>query len=80
MRALFTNAVFSQLFVFLSNFLGNPAVSVPNGYCPTSGLPTGFHVMARQFADDDALFLAQMVEGTVKIAKPKVFFDVVGGK
>lgn len=67
----------TMLFAFLSNFIGNPAISVPNGYCSLSGLPTGFQVMSRPFAEEDALFLAQVLEKSVKRAKPKVYFNVL---
>jgi len=42
-------------YIFLSNFLGNPAISVPLGYEAETSLPLAFHMMASHW-DEAILF------------------------
>lgn len=66
----------TMLFVGVGNFIGNPAISVPNGF--HQGLPTGLHIMSRPFCESDALFLAHVAER--EQVRPKAFHDVLPSK
>ena len=48
-------------FTMPANLCGQPAVSVPAGF-DSQGLPVGFQIMGRRFADDVVLRLARIVE------------------
>ncbi len=71
-------ALFAAMtFIFLSNFIGNPAISIPNGYDAASGLPTALHIMADFGCEEDCIAAAAVVEKTVQKKRPKVFFDLL---
>lgn len=67
-------------FVFISNFIGNPAVAVVNGYDRQSGLPTSLQVMSRFFCEEDAMWLAAIVEQNVAKTRPNIYHDVLQKK
>ena len=46
---------------FLVNFVGYPAASVPAGFT-SDGLPTGMHVIAKKYHDEDIFALARTFE------------------
>ncbi len=46
-------ALFSTMcFVFLSNLIGNPAISVCNGYDAKTGLPTALQIMSNHGCEE----------------------------
>lgn len=67
----------AMVFVFLANLLGNPAVSVPNGYDPKTGLPTALQVMADWGCEEDAISVAATVERATPKQQPKTFFNIL---
>ena len=60
----FTRTGFSS-YLYAFNLTGHPAISVPNGW-NAAGLPIGFQLVGRWWADNDMLRLAAMLE----IARP----------
>jgi Asp-tRNA(Asn)/Glu-tRNA(Gln) amidotransferase A subunit family amidase len=71
-------AIFAAMvFVFLSNFIGNPAISVPNGYDAKSGLPTALQVMANFGCEEDCIAVAALIESKTEKQRPKTFFDIL---
>jgi Asp-tRNA(Asn)/Glu-tRNA(Gln) amidotransferase A subunit family amidase len=65
----------TMAYAFLANILGIPGISVVNGYDKSSNLPTGLQVMSNFACEDDALYIAEIVERNTKKTAPKVFFD-----
>ncbi len=60
----FTRTGFSS-YLYAFNLTGHPAISVPNGW-NAAGLPIGFQLIGKWWADNDLLRLAAMLE----IARP----------
>lgn len=69
-----TNAGKTMRFIFLSNFLGIPGVSVPCGY-DKDGLPIGFQFMAKWWNEELLLRMAAVSEDIFKNDRiaPKVY-------
>jgi aspartyl-tRNA(Asn)/glutamyl-tRNA(Gln) amidotransferase subunit A len=52
----------SDIYTIPANLAGIPAVSVPSGLCPESGLPIGLHIMGDYFAEGTILRAAAAFE------------------
>ncbi|KAL3130473.1 hypothetical protein ABBQ38_008292 [Trebouxia sp. C0009 RCD-2024] len=62
-------------FVFLSNFTGHPAISVPVGHT-TQGMPIGLQLIGRPWAEAELLFAGSVAQQAQKlcIAPPTQYF------
>ena len=60
----------SMQYAFLANLTGCPAISLPVGYCPRSGMPIGLMGMAEWGAEDALLQLGRAWEGLWDCPEP----------
>ena len=63
-------------YAFPANLTGLPAIAFPAGYTP-AGLPVGFQLMGRPWAEHTLLRLAHLAEQVVARRKPQIFFDLL---
>lgn len=66
-------------FVFLSNFTGHPAISLPAGH-NSQGLPIGLQLIGRPWAEAGLLYAGSVLEKAVQgsVKRPKLLCTIVG--
>jgi Asp-tRNA(Asn)/Glu-tRNA(Gln) amidotransferase A subunit family amidase len=62
-------------FMFLANFTGIPALTVPIGYSKESGLPISFQIMVPWWREDLLFRIGHAVEIEFPKKRPQVFFE-----
>jgi aspartyl-tRNA(Asn)/glutamyl-tRNA(Gln) amidotransferase subunit A len=55
----------SDIYTIPANLAGIPAISVPSGLCPDSGLPIGLQILANHFAEETMFRAAAAFEAAV---------------
>ncbi|MRR12933.1 Asp-tRNA(Asn)/Glu-tRNA(Gln) amidotransferase subunit GatA, partial [bacterium] len=55
----------SDIYTIPANLAGIPAISVPTGLCPASGLPIGLHIMTDYFAEETMFRVAAAYEAAL---------------
>lgn len=55
----------SDIYTIPANLAGIPAMSVPAGVCPDSGMPIGLHIMADYFAEETMFRAAAAFESAI---------------
>ncbi|MDP2400859.1 MAG: Asp-tRNA(Asn)/Glu-tRNA(Gln) amidotransferase subunit GatA [Actinomycetota bacterium] len=55
----------SDIYTIPVNLAGIPAISIPSGLCPDSGLPIGLQIMANYFAEETMFRVAAAFEAAV---------------
>jgi Asp-tRNA(Asn)/Glu-tRNA(Gln) amidotransferase A subunit family amidase len=62
-------------FMFLANYAGIPALTLPVGYDPESHLPIGLQIMTPWWREDLMLRIGNVLETYFQKERPRVFFQ-----
>ncbi|MBU4557414.1 MAG: Asp-tRNA(Asn)/Glu-tRNA(Gln) amidotransferase subunit GatA [Actinobacteria bacterium] len=70
----------SDVYTIPVNLAGIPAISVPAGLCPSSGLPIGLQIMADYFAEETMFMAAAAFEAAIEFdARPPLRYESARG-